>query len=92
MVDDVAIKVVFKPTLGFMDVKDPQSSELAIENTMTLNRGLVICQKFVFGILPLERISLKIRTYQWACRFSFDDILIMKFLLSLESSVCLLKW
>uniref|UniRef100_A0A0N5CAW1 Homeobox domain-containing protein n=1 Tax=Strongyloides papillosus TaxID=174720 RepID=A0A0N5CAW1_STREA len=37
MADGVAIKVIIKPVLGLMDASDQNSSELAIEKTLTLN-------------------------------------------------------
>uniref|UniRef100_A0A0K0F389 CNOT1_CAF1_bind domain-containing protein n=1 Tax=Strongyloides venezuelensis TaxID=75913 RepID=A0A0K0F389_STRVS len=42
MASGVATKVTLKPILGFMDMKDPQLAELAIETTIILDPNLLI--------------------------------------------------
>uniref|UniRef100_A0A0K0F211 Homeobox domain-containing protein n=1 Tax=Strongyloides venezuelensis TaxID=75913 RepID=A0A0K0F211_STRVS len=42
MVGEVTIKVIIRPSLGFMDVKDPHLSKLSIEENITLNSRISI--------------------------------------------------
>uniref|UniRef100_A0A0N5BA02 FERM domain-containing protein n=1 Tax=Strongyloides papillosus TaxID=174720 RepID=A0A0N5BA02_STREA len=52
MADGVAMKVIIKPFLGFIEVRDPHLSELPIEKTLTLDpRTLVkdLCKSVMEG-------------------------------------------